>query len=175
MRSLSTKRTGRLRVSVFLALAVLILQAVPILAELHEGVALIHPLNSWDFSESAAVGFADGDINYSLTFSVGEPLKGSPYWIFGNYPAVIAVSDTPYADLTEAPEDTSKYAGGVNVFPDEAYVVRTVEGHYAKFQVIFFEPMTLEYVYQDDGSRSLSPGTPTEPSTWGRIKVLYEM
>jgi hypothetical protein len=95
--------------------------------------------------------------------------------LVGNGSARITLSDSSYESLVEAPEDSTLYVEFIGVFLGEAYVIRTREGHYAKFRIpITPGPGLIEYTYQDDGSRALAEPVAVEETTWGRIKALYE-
>ncbi len=123
-------------------------------------------LGGWDFSDSAAVDLYEGDL--SIVYVVDPPIG---YWMSAtNGAAVTMVSDSTLEELTTAPQDPSLYDIFLPALLMETYVIRTVEGYYAKFRIFLYLPApTFEYYYQPNGSRVL----PVEQSSWGQIKALY--
>lgn len=153
--------------------------------EIHTGFALIPPGPAWDFSDSLAVAPPNGDV-YWITLiaqsrSVGQRSDDSasafPNYFLTNYPALIAYSpmDSSYAELTTAPADTTVYSESVEIFSYGVYVIRTKEGHYAKLRIesLGGGGITIEYSYQDDGTRVLVRTVAVGATTWGRVKSLY--
>ncbi len=151
------------------------------LADLHVGVALIRPGDSWDFSDSTAVAPPNGDLRW-ITVVAGTRSDSSrdagafPYFFVADYPAQIAIAswDSTYEELTSTPSDPAVYSQGAEIFESAVYVVRTKENHFAKLIVkLLGGGMTIEYTYQDSGSRILVNPVATRPATWGNIKNLY--
>ena len=148
-------------------------------AKLHSGFVLIWPGPAFDFSDSVLVPPPDGDL-YWVTLSTTRSIAGGAIqseWFTTNYPALIgyAPGDSTYDELTTAPSDTTLYDFAAAVLSYGVYVVRTKEHHYAKVRVemIGGGGITIEYTYQDDGTRVLVNPVPVHPVTWGRIKSLY--
>ena len=91
-------------------------------------------------------------------------------------PSVVAsIPDTTLEGVEWAPEDSTAYACEQWVSESTVYVIRTVDGVYAKFVFTDFRTnqYQIEYVVQTDGSRRLG-GVPVDESTWGEIKAKYE-
>ncbi len=73
-----------------------------------------------------------------------------------------------------APSDPAAYSQGAEIFESAVYVVRTKENHFAKLIVKRLGGgMTIEYTYQDSGSRILVNTVAIQTTTWGRVKSLY--
>jgi len=154
------------------------LSANPTSAELHTG----HGTLAWDFS-SGAQG-PESDIGLLITFA-------GPYFIQAQESASVLALGDRYEDLTEAPTDPQLYRreipyepGFLPTMSEHVIVVRTREGHYAKFKFTFAgrPPAAggfnaIDYTYQDDGSNRFynSPGAENAVSTWGRIKAMYDL
>jgi hypothetical protein len=86
------------------------------------------------------------------------------------------VPDSTLDGVTEAPADTMLYSNRLDIVLDGTYIVRTIDGLYAKFQMLTWDPYGLadfEYYVQMDGSRNLDSSVPTRRTTWGRLKALY--
>ena len=152
-------------------------------AELHSGFALIPAGPAWDFSDSVAVAPPNGDLLWiTLLANKGKPnaARGAsafPYYFLTNPPALIAYApqDSTYESLTTAPEDTMLYTQSAEILSYGVYVIRTKENHFAKLrlEMVGGGGMTIEYTYQDDGTRILVEPVGVEPTTWGRVKSLY--
>jgi hypothetical protein len=139
-------------------------------AEVKTGTGeMIHPsgMPMWDFSAERCVGYPNGDIGFIHELDLGfivAPINGA---------AVQVVSGIAFEDVLEAPEDPSSYEDWVSIDVMDlstVYVVRTEEGHFAKFRFLDSTFGSIQYAYQDDGSRVLDPGTPVHEMTWGEIK-----
>jgi len=155
---------------------VLLLTATLARADLHSGTAEIPPGTSWDFSDSAAVGYYSGDVGVVATVVHETQTAPATWLLFANYPAKLAIApaDSSFDDLTTAPEDTTLYEAVKVLLPDRVYFIRTREGNYAKLQVLSIgSGATAVYTYQDDGTRVLSGTVSVEATSWGRIKSLY--
>ncbi len=139
---------------------------------------------TWDFSDSCSVYFSpvspnNVDIMMFMTARIkgDQPSSPTELYVAANYyegALITAEPDTALEELRVAPEDSSVYAGYSLARQDVTYIVKTVEGHYAKFRLILYdEPVpVIEYYYQTDGSRILNATIGTEESTWGRIKKV---
>ncbi len=158
------------------------LTSTAVQAELHTGFALIPAGPAWDFSDSVAVAPPNGDLRWiTLIARNAEPASGRsalfPYYFLTDYPASIAVApqDSTYEDLTTAPADTLLYGPSAEVLSYGVYVVRTKENHFAKLRIelVGGGGITIEYAYQDDGTRVLVNPVSTRVTTWGRVKSLY--
>jgi hypothetical protein len=138
----------------------------------HSGVGYAELDSAWDFSDSATCSLFEG---YCGDFAMG--INGGWFLLAMPPDAGIAiVADSTFEELTTAPEDPDRYFVIVYPYPNEVYVVRTEEGHYAKIRPIDLNAsgeFTFEYRYQDDGSRVLDDTVPVEATSWGRIKALY--
>jgi len=177
------KRRSRLLLVVLIAavFAFPVLDAHPCQAKLHSGFVLIWPGPAFDFSDSVLVAPPNGDLYWvtlSTTRSIASGEGSSQFaWFTTNYPALIAYApgDSAYDELTTASSDTTLYHFDAAVLSYQVYVVRTKEHHYAKVRVemIGGGGITIEYTYQDDGSRVLARPVAVRPSTWGTVKGLY--
>ena len=128
----------------------------------------------WDFSESEACDYIFcGDITVIDVFDPPIGLVVSVPYVPG---LIICLPDSSFQDLEYAPEDTLAYGFEVPAYPNVTYVVRTLEGHYAKFRftVPTFQSIIIEYVYQPDGPRDLFDRIGTKGQSWGAIKALYK-
>lgn len=128
----------------------------------------------WDFSESEACeDMFCGDIAVIDVFYPPLGLVVSAPYAPG---LIICLPDSSFQDLKYAPEDTLAYSYEVSAYANVTYVVRTLEGHYAKFRftVLTYQSMIIDYVYQPDGSRELFNRIATKRQTWGAIKALYK-
>jgi hypothetical protein len=128
--------------------------------------------NEWDFSEAASVHCFCGDI---MVCEIIEPPLGLMVVINYSPGLIVCLPDSSFQDLMYAPEDTLLYGFQAPAYPNLTYVVRTLEGHYAKFRftVLTLHSLVIEYVYQPDGSRKFFDEIATERQTWGAIKALY--
>ena len=148
-------------------------------AKLHTGIALIEPGPAWDFSDSVAVTPPNGDLHWLVVaLNSGARSQGAfPYFFLTDAPAAAALAptDSTFEELSSAPTDSVLYQEGAELFTFRVYVVRTQEQHYAKVKIALIGAggITIQYVYQDDGSRILAEPVAIEPVTWGRIKALY--
>jgi len=134
---------------------------------------------SWDFSDTTSVSPESEDADFfviitALTLTDAIPLET---YIGTNYPAMIAViRDSTFEELKFAPPDTSSlYDYDALMLPNQFYVIKTHEGHYAKFRFLkspVQHPM-IEYVYQPDGSRRLFDAIGVERYSWGAIKSMF--
>ena len=152
-------------------------------AELLHGYGTMHYW-TWDFSDSCSVYSSpispnNVDIMMFMTARMegDQPSSPTELYVAANYyegASITAEPDTTLEELCVAPEDSSVYAGYTLARQDLTYIIKTVEGHYAKFQFIDLGgPVpVIEYYYQTDGSRILSATIGTEESTWGRIKKV---
>ena len=133
----------------------------------------------WDFSDSTVTFLPNGDLYwFEDTALLSQVLPGSGQMYFsGNEPAVMTIGpiDSTYGQLTSAPVDVGQYVDFLIASPGIVYVLRTVEGNYVKFKVDNFGGggITVEFTYQDNGSRVLAQSLATGLTTWGRIKSLY--
>jgi len=98
-------------------------------------------------------------------------------WFNTDSPAKITFSpqDSTYNELSTAPSDTTVYHNVAAVLSYGVYVVRTKELHYAKFWIrqIGGGGITIEYTYQDNGTKVLVEPVAGRPATWGRVKSMY--
>jgi hypothetical protein len=127
----------------------------------------------WDFSESEACeDMFCGDISVVDVFYPPLGLMVCAPYAPG---LIICLPDSSFEDLEYAPEDTLAYSYDAPAYPNVTYVVRTLEGHYAKFRftVLTYQSMIIEYVYQPNGSRELFNRTATKRQTWSAIKGLF--
>jgi hypothetical protein len=141
-------------------------------AELHEGTGVLVPAGvpaGWDFSAEASVPPDSADV---MMIYVVDPPPLRDIFTSINGTVFVALFE-PYEEVTEAPEDSSQYFYEVLISPDVTYIAFTPEGHYAKFRLLDYWRTAIEYAYQDDGRRNLTPGSPIESSSWGRIKAAY--
>ena len=128
-------------------------------------------LGAWDFSAQITVGPFTPDADLYFAFVVDPPLGD---WIAAVNGAMIAMVDSSFGELTTAPVDTSLYDYDMAAILGITYVIRTGEGHYAKFTVDQLYPLiVLEYVYQPNGSPMLVDPVGVEQTTWGRVKAIY--
>ena len=138
-------------------------------AEVIEGIGVV--AGAWDFSEEESVNpILDPNADIGFAFVVDPPIG---YWVGAFNGALIALADSAFEVLTTSPEDTTLYDWTLPAFPGVTYVVRTTERHYAKFKPIQILIPIIQYAYQPDGSRLLVDPVPVKPTTWGRIKLLY--
>ena len=148
-------------------------------AKLRSGEAHIHWDAVWDFSDSVVTFLPDGDLYWVEATALQHPTALSSQLIYftTNSPALIVSGpiDSTYGDLTSAPADIAAYGEMEVASLGLVYIVRTSEGHYVKLHIMAFVGggITLEYTYQDDGSRVLARTLATGLTTWGRIKSLY--
>jgi hypothetical protein len=127
----------------------------------------------WDFSEEKSVNpFFDPGADFAIAYVVDPPLGYRVQGLDGA--RLVMVPDSTFEELTEAPEDPSLYGWDLPGLMGVTYVIRTIEGHYAKFRILSLLGHWIEYAYQSDGSRMLAYPTPVERTTWGRIKALFE-
>jgi hypothetical protein len=156
-----------------------LLDAHPCQARLHSGMAHIHWDAVWDFSDSSVTFLPNGDLYWvETTALLHQASQGSEQmWFTANEPAVMTIGsiDSTYGELTSAPVDVGQYVDFLVASPDIVYVLRTVEGNYVKFRIHAFVGggITVEFTYQDNGSRVLAQSMATGLTTWGRIKGLY--
>jgi len=182
------RRTGILLLKVVLTslVATLAFSNYSVRAELHSGTVLVSPAGVLDFSDAAEVLPPNGDLYWVTTLLVRSAGSGLAildrtstqfYHFLANSPARIAYApgDSTYEEFTTAPSDTSLYGAGLPFLSSEVYVVQTQEMHYAKMRsaIVGGGGITIEYTYQDDGSRVLVRPVAVRPSTWGRVKGLY--
>jgi hypothetical protein len=151
-------------------------------SKIHRGFGYADLWTAWDFSDSTTCSLFEGDC--------GDLAVGEADWQATAVPQTmvflamapsagiaIAAADSSYEELTTAPEDPDEYFVWIIPCPAGVYVVQTNEGHYAKIRPMDLNAsweFTFEYSYQDDGTRTLVSGVPTEHTTWGRIKSLYD-
>jgi len=166
----------------FILLTILIIPA-SIRAELLHGTGMLYDW-TWDFSDSSYALYPDSnlyaDIFMFMTARTENQDPTSPTWFYvaSNYEEgawITAVPDTSLEDLRVAPENLDDYTSYLPAYTNITYVVRTVEGHYVKFQFTHLHDLPnpeIEYYYQTNGSRILCTIVGTEISTWGRIKKV---
>ena len=89
----------------------------------------------------------------------------------------IVLSDSLFSEVTIAPENDELYQHEADLYHERCYIVKTVNGCYAKIKVHYPEQgiytNIVEYVYQSDGSRILTLPVSIEATSWGRIKALF--
>ena len=127
---------------------------------------------AWDFSDSVAVEWGSDDL---LLFR-GFDGSGQHIEVAIAPHGLAIIPDSSYKDLSYAPEDLSRYETEQELRNLTAYVVRTAEGNYAKFQILLDDcggHFHIEYSYQPNGSRCLVDGIAIQDRTWGIIKALY--
>jgi hypothetical protein len=165
---------------VLFALSLLLSTAARLaLAEIHTGFAMIPPGPAWDFSDSVTVVPPSGDLRWiTLVRSVsgkGEAPAQFAYFLT-DAPAQIAFApqDSTYENLSNAPPDSTFHEAAA-VLSYGVYVVRTKENHFAKLRIemIGGGGITIEYSYQDNGSRVLVRPVGVKNATWGSVKSLY--
>lgn len=158
-------------------------------ARLHSGEVSLLPGDTWDFSDSSSGTFSTYDVTYAITaITASHPADPSRVErlayddtkaLFDLVHAAVSMAyigyaGTVYEDLEEAPTDPLAYENDYAVFPDEVYVIKTREVHYAKIKIISRGGVVVfKYTYQDDGSTSFIPPVATQPVTWGRVKALF--
>jgi hypothetical protein len=151
-------------------------------SKIHKGLGYAEFDSAWDFSDSSTCVLFEGDcgdlaMGITLMQTATEPTVMLMLAMAPHAGIAVASLDSTYEELTTAPEDSNEYFIMVVPYPDVVYVMRTNEGHYAKFRGVDLGPggdFTLEYSYQDDGTRVLVDDVPTEQTTWGRMKSLYD-
>jgi hypothetical protein len=99
-------------------------------------------------------------------------------WVVGGwgYHSVLFVANRALGDVSQAPVDSLLYSSELEVLLNGVYVVRTIDGLYAKFQMLRWDPAgaaDFEYYVQMDGSTNLDSTIPVCSTTWGRLKTLY--
>ena len=149
-------------------------------AEIHSGFALIPPGPAWDFSDSLAAVPPAGDLRWITLIRsaeyIGDQLSTQFAFFVTDAPAQIAFApqDSTYDTLTYAPPDSTFHESAA-ALSYGVYVVRTKEGHFAKVRIemIGGGGITIEYSYQDDGTRVLVRPVGVMPTSWGRMKGLY--
>jgi hypothetical protein len=138
-------------------------------AELIHGFA--YHDDAFDFERQQSVFHLDPSADLILGYVADPPLG---YRTMGQHGAeLVLMSGMTWEEVTVAPGDTSLYYWDLPLYQDSTYVIRTGEGHYAKFRVLVPGVFYFEYVYQSDGSRVLDGTVPTQVTTWGRIKELF--
>ncbi len=151
-------------------------------SKIHSGFGYADLMTAWDFSDSTTCSLFEG---YCGDLAVGEAdwqatAEPATMVLLAMAPSAgiaIAAADSSYEELMTAPEDSTEYFAWVVPCPAGVYVVQTNEGHYAKIRPMDLNAsweFTFEYSYQDDGTPILVDGVPTEQTTWGRIKSLYD-
>ncbi len=143
----------------------------PARCKILSGIGVLYQ-GGWDFSEQQTVhSMFDPATDLSIVLVVDPPFGP---WQFGeNGARITEVPDSNFAELTTAPEDSTRYLWELPALVGVTYVIRTIEHCYAKYRILSIYPPAIEYAFQDNGSRVLDPGVPVEPTTWGRIKELY--
>lgn len=156
-----------------------LLGARPCQAKLHVGEAHIHWDAVWDFGDSLITFLPNGDLYWVEVTALQQQstLSSQSIYFATNPPALIvfAPPDSTYEQLSSAPADLGTYSESLAALLGYIYVVRTGEGNYVKLRIEAFVGggITLEYTYQDDGSRMFTLPMATGQTTWGRIKSLY--
>ena len=141
----------------------------------------VYDASGWDFSDTTSIDYLDPRADIVLSFvsmsTVGELPLG--FFVTALHGAKLAIlPDSTFEDLKYAPPDSSSLYTYDDIWfmINRTYVVNTTEGHYAKFRFHHSEnqPITIEYVYQPDGSRRLYDPIGTEGQSWGAIKKLFQ-
>jgi hypothetical protein len=157
------------RVMGLFAITLCLLVATRSGADLHSGTGVV----PWDFSDSTHVDDIFGPWDIAMIQFAADSEEGLQLVVGANWPGKIALMpDTvAFGELDFAPDDESLYQDDYYFVPDRVWVVRTIEGHYAK---VWFDDYSgsFVYVYQDDGTRSFG-GVPVRAVTWGQVKALY--
>ncbi len=120
----------------------------------------------WDFSEGAPVASGPGDLIVAFAHTHFE------FWA----PAGVLWLDMPPNEVVAAPTDEALYSEFVPVLTSGTFVARTLEGHYVKFVVTYFNMGSIciiDYWYQNDGSTDLDPTVPVAELSVGRIKARF--
>ncbi len=146
-------------------------------SEVHTGIGR---LICWDFSDSTIACEGEWDIDVVTTRAGSAVQAGSPLtpWLFALGGITVMPPGTTFEETTEAPTDSSLYTPlHLFLWPSRIWVLRTLEGYYAKLRLL--DDLTLtnlfEYAYQDNGTPFFfDPPVPVENTTWGKIKSLYE-
>jgi len=149
---------------------------------IHNGFGYAEFDSAWDFSDSSTCPLfgrycGDFSITFTMLQTAAEPTAIVMLAMPPHAGIALASPDSSYEELTTAPEDSNAYFTAVVPYPFQVYVVMTNEGHYAKLRGVDLGPggdFTFEYSYQDNGTRVLVGGVPTEETTWGRVKSLYD-
>lgn len=133
---------------------------------------VVLPSGAFDFSEQTSPAFALDPSADILAAYVVDPIEG--FFVNARFGATIAaLPGVDYADLAEAPSDSSLYTDFiVPAAYNVTYVVKTQEGHYAKFRFVSLVA-AIEYSYQPNGSRILVDATPAKAISWGQLKAIY--
>lgn len=152
-------------------LLALVTAPVPVSSELVHGFAFCS-FNCWDFSESTLVGMYEPDV--TVIHVLDEDYVPRDFVMAYGGAGVVRMFGMDFDDVIEAPSDPSVYVGELEAYILAPFVVRTAEGHYAKFIIWDTVAGYIEYVYQTDGTRILSDKVPAEAGTWGRIKMLFD-
>ena len=160
---------SRRALMMYFGIATCVVMSRPAAAEIHSGIGF---LVNFDFSVGgfnlAGWDITEGGSPPIITIDASFPTAG----------VTLAAADVPFSDLLVAPTDPSLYSPSLQiVIPDfRTWVVRTREGHYAKFRFLdgFVLDARFEYVYQDDGTPSFMDPLPVEDATWGRIKAVWQ-
>ena len=127
-------------------------------------------LADWDFSAESPVSYPGGDMAIIHELHLGlivATLNG----------AAVRIVTGKFDEVLEAPADLTSYDDYVSISGfdlSQVYVVHTEEGHFAKFRFVDGSFITIEYAYQDDGSRVLDPGVPVRRATWGTVKSRFK-
>jgi hypothetical protein len=140
---------------------------------------LVHGFGSFnnggfDFSAQEYVTDIDGPFDVWL-IDIFDPPIG---WVLGGYTdnSIRYHSGVELDDITEAPEDPASYTLFLGVWTDGVYIIRTLDGLYAKLRMTAWAPWgpaDFEYYVQMDGSTDLDSSIAVVPTTWGSIKALY--
>lgn len=128
----------------------------------------------WDFSNTTS---ASDSVDYRVLVSRSAE-SGTLYSFSATTHGYVDIGAALYKvsgalmldDVIEASADPFDYKKSECVEINAIYIIRTAEGHFAKFVVREFDVL---YAYQDDGTRNLDTTVPVAESTWGRIKSLW--
>jgi hypothetical protein len=115
----------------------------------------------------------DDPVDIALIIIVEPPL--GPMLSAWHDGGILAVPDSTVENITWAPSDMKAYGIGAPPVYNRAYVFKTGDGFYAKFafRSEYSGQAIIEYWVQIDHTNILVDPTPTQASTWGRVKSLY--
>jgi hypothetical protein len=143
-------------------------------ANLVHGTVDLVGIGGFDFSDQKVYPPPVTDYPIDISFAiVVDPPLGPRLVAWHGY--ILAVPDSLVENITTAPEDASAYHLDEIPVYNRAYVFKTEDGFYAKFAVRseLSGNMIIEYFVQTDGTNVLVDPTPTQATTWGRVKALY--
>jgi len=142
------------------------------MAELGHGTATIGG-GGFDFSEQQQIyePLEEGDLYLGL---FEGPQGGYRFFTWWNG-SLILTADSTLEQITTAPVEDAAYGQEAVPILGQAYIVKTSDGFYAKFAVReYYSAAVIEYYVQLNGTNVFVDPVAIEPTTWGRIKAVYE-